>query len=934
MAEVIQPSFAKGEVSPELFGRVDLRTYQIALKTARNCIVHQFGGISNRPGLKFIGPVKDHSKAPRLIPFQFKTTDTHIIEMGDGYMRFLRNDSHITETALSITGATQANPVKITTSASHGLVNDDEVFISGVGGMTEINNQRFRVTVVDADEFTLKDQVTGNGINGTAFTAYTSGGTFARIYTIATPYTQDQLRDIKFTQTADVMILTHPSHPPKELKRFALANWTLTDIVFRPTIDFPTGLTTSGGTGGIDAYYTVTAIADNGEESLAGINATAKTITGVTKANPAVVTSTAHGFSNGDIVHIDGIVGMTQLNDRRFTVANQTANTFELLGENSTNYTTYVSGGTANQTFVFNTNDTNVTISWTAITNAVRYRVFKKSQGVFGFLASTDANSFVDPGTIVPDIGDTPPRLIEPFLGTDNYPSAVGFHQQRLLMGGSNNKPDTTYYSVVGNFNNFSASVPIRANDGFSVSLNSGEVNQIRHYISVNSLIIFTSGAEWAVKGSSGDSRFSIDTIEQNEQTNSGTGQLPPLDINQTILYTPPGQNAVYSFQFTFEDDHYTVKNMSILSDHLFKYNRIVEWGQVKVGEPLIYSVRDDGKILVLTFNEEQEVSAWATWDTNGNFESVATIFPTANCVCDPYDQPFFVVKRRINGNIVRYIERAVSRLFKDVQDCFFVDSGLSLDNPITITGITSANPVVVTAPSHGFVNGDTVDITDIVLTQTLDSFGNIVTPAFTVNNGRFFVANATGNTFSLQSLEDMSNIDGTAMPAYLENGKVRKAVTTVSGLFHLKNTPVSVLADGNVISNITVSNTGSITLPRKFSRVHVGLQYISDIETLKPEPDSARFRTLQAKPVKISEVTVRFYRSRGLLIGPDNTRLTEMKQREFEVLGEPTALLTGDKKIAISSHWNSEGRVFIRQISPLPLTVLAIMADAEYGEL
>jgi hypothetical protein len=72
----------------------------------------------------------------------------------------------------------------------------------------------------------------------------------------------------------------------------------------------------------------------------------APTITAVTQANPAVVTSATHGLSDGDVVEISGIVGMTELNSNRYVVNVLTANTFELLGVNSTGYGAWTSGGT------------------------------------------------------------------------------------------------------------------------------------------------------------------------------------------------------------------------------------------------------------------------------------------------------------------------------------------------------------------------------------------------------------------------------------------------------------------------------------------------------------------------------------------------------------------------------------------------------------
>lgn len=75
--------------------------------------------------------------------------------------------------------------------------------------------------------------------------------------------------------------------------------------------------------------------------------AAAKTITAVTAASPPVVSAASHGYAAGDIIYIDGIVGMTQLNGRAFVVSNPLTGTFELKGIDGTGYTTYASGGNA-----------------------------------------------------------------------------------------------------------------------------------------------------------------------------------------------------------------------------------------------------------------------------------------------------------------------------------------------------------------------------------------------------------------------------------------------------------------------------------------------------------------------------------------------------------------------------------------------------------
>lgn len=87
-AHPIQPSFAAGEVSPRLFGRVDLAKYAIGLETCENFIVMPHGGARKRGGTRFIAEVKDSAELPRLVPFVFSTEQAYMLEFGDGYLRF------------------------------------------------------------------------------------------------------------------------------------------------------------------------------------------------------------------------------------------------------------------------------------------------------------------------------------------------------------------------------------------------------------------------------------------------------------------------------------------------------------------------------------------------------------------------------------------------------------------------------------------------------------------------------------------------------------------------------------------------------------------------------------------------------------------------------------------------------------------------------
>jgi len=84
-------NFTGGEVSPRLDGRNDLAKYNSACKTITNMVVYPHGSVSRRPGTQFVKEVKDSTKQTRLIPFQFSTTQTYILEFGNQYIRFYKN---------------------------------------------------------------------------------------------------------------------------------------------------------------------------------------------------------------------------------------------------------------------------------------------------------------------------------------------------------------------------------------------------------------------------------------------------------------------------------------------------------------------------------------------------------------------------------------------------------------------------------------------------------------------------------------------------------------------------------------------------------------------------------------------------------------------------------------------------------------------------
>ena len=222
-------SFTAGEISPRLEGRTNIEKYREGLSDLTNMVVMPHGGVTRRPGTEYLGEVKSSSVKTRLIPFQFKTSDTYILEFGNQIMRVFRNDLQVlNSSAKTITAATKANP-GVFTSNSHGFSNGDEVFVDSLGCMTEVNGRNYLIANSSTNTFSLQD-LFGNDINTTSFTTYTSGGTATEIFEVATPYAEADLFNIRFAQSADTMYIVHPSYDIRTLTRSDHNNWTFSTL--------------------------------------------------------------------------------------------------------------------------------------------------------------------------------------------------------------------------------------------------------------------------------------------------------------------------------------------------------------------------------------------------------------------------------------------------------------------------------------------------------------------------------------------------------------------------------------------------------------------------------------------------------------------------------------------------------------------------------
>lgn len=686
-------SFSSGELTPELFGRMDLDKFAAGLEICRNFIVLPHGPVANRPGTEYINEVKDSSSVTRLIPFSFNAQQTFALEFGHHYIRFHTQGATLLETVKNITAVTQANP-GVFTSAAHGYSNGQWLYALGLGGMNALNYRYYLVDNATANTYTLK-HLDGTVVDTTALPAYTAGGTTSRVYEVATTYDAADLFDLHYIQSADVLTITHVNYPPAELRRLGATSWTLTNISFVPGIAAPVQgtLTTAGPGGGTPSVhsYVVTAIANGTlEESTAapeGLNP-GTAVTAATNANPGVITSAAHGLAVGEKVYISGVGGMTQLNSLYFLVNTvPTANTLTLKTlagavVDTTAYGVYTAGGRVYLVGVrmdLSVAGNSTVVSWAAVPGAIRYNVYKLRSGLYGYIGQTAGITFAD-DNIEADTQSPPPEYQNPFSGTGNYPGAVSYFEQRRAFGGTANAPQTLWMTRPGTESNLAYSIPTRDDDAISFTVKAREINKVQHIIPLGDLILLTNGGEWKV--SSGDSlALTPSTLRVRPQGYTGASMVQPEVTGYSVLYVQAESSHIR--ELTYDGDRgLRSLDVSLLGTHLFDYHQITDIAFSKGTVPILWTVRDDGVLLGLTYLPDQQVIAWHRHDTDGLFLAVCAITESNASAL------YTIVQREIDGRTVRYIERVHTRQFATLADAYFVDCGLTYDGAPT-TSIT-----------------------------------------------------------------------------------------------------------------------------------------------------------------------------------------------------------------------------------------------------
>lgn len=537
-------------------------------------------------------------------------------------------------------------------------------------------------------------------------------------------------------------------------------------------------------------------------------------------------------------------------------------------------------------------------------------------------------NKFADTG-IPLDLDTAIPINPNVYDATDEYPGAVGLVQQRRAFGQTNDEPEEIRLSRISAYKNFITSSPLTDDGPIKFKLAGTKINKVKHILDVNGLpVVFTQSAEIALEGDGG--ALTPFAVNPKTYSRNGCSDLMPLVVDNTAVYVQARGTIVRDLLFDYTADGYKGNDLTILNSHLFDGHTIVDWTYAQTPHSIIWAVRDDGVLLSLTYIRDQNIRCWTRHDFDGGIVENVCAVPEGT-----EDALYLVVRRTINGRSVRYVERMQTRLIDDRKDMIFMDSALSYDGrnttatTMTISGGTTwaYDETLTLTASAGHFESD--DVGDII--QITGADGTLI---------QFTITGYTSSTVVT------GNPDKTVPVAMRSTAFTdwTHAVDTVSGLWHLEGQDVSVLGDGVVVGSpynpdvdtYTVTN-GSITLDAPYGVIHVGLPFVSDVQTLDIETPEGQ--SLADKRKLITKATLHLEESAGIFVGtiePTGTNLVEglfeLKIRETEGYDEPTSLFTGKSSIKIESTWNTNGRVFIRQVDPLPMSLLAISPSGFMG--
>lgn len=881
MSNATLVNFVAGETSPKSRGRFDIPSYPASCRKLLNFIVEITGAARFRTGFRHRAETRD-GKIARLVPFQLNDSQAFMLEFSNAKFRVYKDDVLVTSPRTTITAITQADPAVITVADPGALFDDQEIIMTNIEGMEELNGRQVKLANKSGSTFELVDPTTGVDIDSTGFGAYVSDGDVGLIVDYPSPYLEVDLVDIQHTPPRqNLMYMTHPRHPPQKLVVDSAESWIIAPYarVSDPFVSTFPVLTIVNVILGTDTF---------------------------------VEFPVGSSVSFGSIYTIDGIVGTVELNTKKFRFVsagifipvppfNVRVKLEEVTGGSvdSTSFTAYISDGTATpdpdnpiapafyegRLGFFGTDQRPDTFflsrSPDPLTGATRYD---------DFTGGTDADNAAF-FTLAPASGQV--DFIAWALATANRLLIGTFGGPFRVSGGGVETPITP------------TSINVRQIDTYGCEATMATLRERVFYIQ-------RGGGTLRVI------QFS-DTIDDFESRDM---LLNAEQIAESGLRRIVSQTGRPDLLWAFRKDGIAA-GMTIE-----KNENITGWHRHKIGGT-------DPKIIDLAVlgRPDKNDQLWAiTERTVGGVTRRSTEI-LADDVSYLDIEDFFTIptaeaadKARFENSLYRrqerYIHMDAARTFNGS------DRGLAAGATVTPGALTGTS-IAFTASAAVFKASDV---------------GNQIwkkpDPDTGIGAGRAEITavNGPGTIATCDILVDFDAVTAVAAGEWHLTAKI------IRGLWHLEGQKVSLVTDGAVISDgrgiladfpVVLVVNGAITLTEEAAVVHVGLPYEGVLQTQNLEM-GGRSGPAQAKPRNIVEMFIRFLGTLGVRFGTSLYNLDKIYHRPNQTKTDrPSPIFSGIRKLPHEDSWSAEKEKFviISQRLPLPCVVQFIDMRFDTGD-
>lgn len=513
---------------------------------------------------------------------------------------------------------------------------------------------------------------------------------------LTTPFTESDLPNLRFNQSADVMYICSGTHPVQELRRNSETSWSIKEFVCtQPYYDIANGLaldgtaatiTPSAKTGAITltaskATFTSAMVGAQIQisQEIAAQTASLTVASGSTKESTSLLCGQgwkilSHGKWGGTITIYQSKDG-TNWKEYRKYVGKYADGTGDLNVSESGTFDehTYIkmnivcNGGTC---------ECDLSVYGYTHTGSVK---------ITGYTSATVVSA-----TVTEKLGNTDATSDFAFsVWSDayGYPSCSAFFQDRLCFAGNKYYPHSIWMSRSGDYYNFSVektSGTVTDDSAVMASLISRKMYKINHLVPGQDLAVLTNGNEWII---SGGEVVTPANINPKMQTTRGSNECEPLFIGSRVIYVQRRGGTVRDMGYSFETDNYAGDDLSQLAKHLVNGYDLTDSAYCQEPYSIVHFVRSDGALVELTYIREQNVYAWAHSVLGGKAISVCAV-PSID-----EDILYVAIQREVNGDLRTYIERMAKYcVSEDVMDYTCMDSSVKFTHDEAVSSVTAVH--------------------------------------------------------------------------------------------------------------------------------------------------------------------------------------------------------------------------------------------------